>query len=142
MYITQNPILLDKFFSFSSGNSCGAVVSFAGIVRDYDEGRRVKKLYYECYPSMAAKMISQLIIQARQKWAVDEIRILHRVGYLKIGETAVAIAVSSAHRDEAFECCRFLIEHIKKEVPIWKKQSFVDGTSEWVLCNHSMEAVA
>ena len=91
---------------------------------------------------MADKLIGKLVEETRQKWGVDEIRVLHRVGYLKIGETAVAVAVSSAHRDGAFEGCRFLIEHIKKEVPIWKKQFFENGLTEWVLCDHSAEAVA
>ena len=142
MYITQEPILLSKFFSFSPSDSCGALASFVGIVRDHDEGRRVKELYYECYPAMAEKMIGKLIEETRQIGGVDEIRVLHRVGELEIGETAVVIAVGSAHRDKAFQGCRSLIERIKKEVPIWKKQIFEDGITEWVLCNHFVEAVA
>ena len=142
MYITDEIINLQKFFSDEFSRSCGAVASFAGIVRNHDHGRAVKSLYYDCYRSMAEKMIKNLIEEAEAKWDVDEIRVLHRVGYLKIGETAVAIAVSSAHRDEAFQGCRSLIERIKKEVPIWKKQIFEDGITEWVLCGHSMEAVA
>ena len=137
MHLTEEPILLGKFFSFSSNPSCGATASFVGMVRDHDEGKRVKKLYYECYPSMADKMIGQLITEASDQWNINEIRVLHRVGTLEIGDVAVAIAVSSAHREEAFQGCRFLIERLKLEVPIWKKQIFEDGTNEWAIYQHS-----
>ena len=113
------------------------MASFVGLVRNHDEGKAVKRLYYECYFPMAEKMIENLITQAHNKWKLDEIRVLHRVGQLAIGEIAVAIAVGSAHREEAFESCRFLIERIKHEVPIWKKQIFEDGESEWVSCGHN-----
>ena len=136
MYITEEPILPNKFFSFSVNPSCGAAASFMGIVRDHDEGKRVKKLHYECYSSMAEKMIGKLIAEAYGRWDIKEIRVLHRIGTLEIGEIAVAIAVSSAHREEAFQGCRFLIESVKQEVPIWKKQIFEDGSQEWVACHH------
>ena len=136
MYITEKPILPHKFFSFSANPSCGAVASFTGIVRDHDEEKRVKKLHYECYSSMAEKMFGRLIVEACGRWDIKEIRVLHRIGTLEIGEVAVAIAVSSAHREEAFQGCRFLIEGIKQKVPIWKKQIFEDGTDEWAVCHH------
>ena len=141
MYITQEPILLEKFFSFTANPACGAVATFAGIVRNHDHGCAVMKLYYECYPPMANKMMGELIRRARERWPVDEIRALHRVGELQIGEAAVAIAVSAAHRDEAFLACRFMIEGIKREAPIWKKQIFHDGSGEWVSC-HAEAAVS
>ena len=81
-------------------------------------------------------MIKTLIDEAKNQWGVDDIRVIHRVGWLEIGETAIAIAVSSAHRAEAFSACRFMIEEIKKKVPIWKKETFRDGTSDWVSCTH------
>ncbi len=111
------------------------MASFAGVVRDHDHGRRVKELHYECFASMAEKKIGALIAEARRSWKVEEVRVLHRVGRLSVGDVAVAIAVSSAHRDEAFQACRFLIESIKKEVPIWKKQIYEDGTGQWVGCS-------
>ena len=140
MYITQEPIILEKFLSFCPASACGAVTSFTGIVRDHDHGRRVKKLYYECYPRMANKMIGVLIGQAKSRWPVDDIYLRHRVGELEIGEAAVAIAVSASHRDEAFLACRFMIEGIKREVPIWKKQILEDGSGEWVFCRPLEEA--
>ena len=142
MHITSDPILIDEFFSFLPDESCGALATFVGLVRNHDHGRRVKELYYECYPSMAEKMIDKLIKEAHEKWDIGEARVLHRVGPLAIGEAAVAIAVSAAHRDAAFQGCRFLIERIKQEVPIWKKQVFEDGVGEWVFCDHSAEVVA
>ena len=134
MRITQGPIRLDDFLSSAPGSSCGAVASFVGFVRDHDHGRRVLKLHYECYRSMAEKMLEDLVLETKRRWPVDEVRILHRIGTLEVGEAAVAITVSSAHRAEAFEACRFVIEEIKKRVPIWKKEIFEDGTSEWVFC--------
>ena len=141
MYLTENPISLQEFFSVLPGPSCGALASLVGIVRDEDEGRRVRKLYYECYASMAEKTLERLIGEAREKWDLKEVRILHRTGCLEPGEIAVVVAVGSAHRDEAFKGCRFLIERIKKDVPIWKRQIFEDGTGEWVLCDHSQEVL-
>lgn len=134
MYITQEPIRLEKFFSAMPEQSCGALASFVGIVRDHDHGRPVEKLYYECYASMAERAIENVVRESRKQWPIEDIRILHRIGSLEIGEVAVAIAVSSVHRDEAFLACRFAIEEIKTKVPIWKKEFYKDGAQAWVLC--------
>jgi molybdopterin synthase catalytic subunit len=135
-HITERPIHLEDFFSCVPDRSCGAMASFVGIVRNHDHGRPVRKLYYDCYLSMADRMIGRLIQEALGRWDVHEMRVLHRIGELAVGEAAVAIAVSSAHRDEAFSACRFAIEEIKKKVPIWKKEIFEDGSREWVVCAH------
>ena len=139
VFITREAIDLEKFFSQRQDPASGAAVSFVGMVRNHDHGLKVQKLFYECYFSMAEKKISGLIDQAKQNWPLADIRVCHRVGELQIGEAAVAIAVSSAHRDEAFRACRFLIEGIKREVPIWKKQILEDGSGEWVACHHEEE---
>ena len=141
MYVTREPIVLESFFSWSSRPACGAAASFVGMVRDHDHGRPVKALFYECYVSMAEKMIATVIEGSKKRWEVDEVRVSHRIGFLEVGETAVAIAVSAAHREEAFAACRFMIEQIKIKVPIWKKEIFEDGASEWVLCSHAAETV-
>lgn len=142
MHLTLDPIPLSEIAVFSPEKTSGALASFVGFVRNHDEGRRVRELYYECYPAMAEKMMNEIICEIRQKWAVDEVRVLHRVGRLEIGEAAVAIGVSAAHRAEAFAACRYLIEEIKHRVPIWKKQIFEDGQSEWVSgCGHVEESV-
>ena len=140
MVITDELIDIQKFFSCESPRSCGAVASFVGIVRNHDKGRAVKGLYYDCYRSMAEKMIKALIEEAETRWDLGEVMVSHRIGHLEIGEVAVAIRVTSAHRAEAFEACRFMIEGIKEKVPIWKKEIFEDGTSEWVLCSHAEAA--
>jgi len=87
-------------------------------------------------------MIGVLVEEAKNRWDINDIRVLHRVGELGIGETAVAIAVSSAHRAAAFSACRFMIEEIKKRVPIWKKEFYQDGRNEWVICRHSMNEIS
>ncbi len=140
MYLTEKPISLEALW-FVPSAACGATASFTGIVRNHDHGRPVKKLFYESYPVMANKVIDHLISEAKRRWPVDDVAVLHRVGELEVGETAVAIAVSAAHRDEAFEACRFMIESIKHEAPIWKKQIYEDGSGEWVFC-HAAEARA
>ncbi len=139
MRITQEPIRLDDFFSKGADPSCGATASFVGLVRNHDHGRRVLKLHYECYRSMAEKMLEQIVAKAKERWPVDEVLVRHRIGTLEIGEAAVAIAVNSSHRAEAFQACRFVIEEIKKSVPIWKKELFEDGTGEWVFCPEHAE---
>ncbi len=88
---------------------------------------------------MAEKMIGVIVEEAEARWDAEKARVLHRIGPLQTGEAAVAISVSATHRAEAFEACRFLIEEIKKRVPIWKKEIFEDGTSEWVSCLHPVE---
>ena len=137
MYITEQAIDLQKFFSEASPPTCGAAVSFAGIVRNHDHGRGVKSLCYDCYRPMAEKVMQGLVKEAQSRWGIEKVQLLHRIGRLNIGEAAVVISVSSAHRAESFEACRFLIEKIKSQVPIWKKEIFEDGTGEWVSCAHT-----
>ena len=137
MHVTDEKIDLQKFFSAAPPSSCGATASFVGLVRNHDHGRAVQSLYYECYRPMAEKVMQALVEEAEVRWKIEKTLALHRVGHLQVGEAAVAVSVSSAHRAEAFDACRFLIEGIKKKVPIWKKEIFEDGTSEWVSCGHS-----
>ena len=112
-------------------NDCGAVVLFMGTVREMTAGRQTVALDYEAYPEMAQQMLEQLIAEARVEWPVHAVAIEHRVGNLSLGEISVAIAVSSPHRAQAFEAGRFLIDRLKEIVPIWKKENWSDGTSEW-----------
>lgn len=105
----------------------GAVAVFEGIVRDNSRGRRTLFLDYEAYEPMAAQELERLATEAQQRFAIDDIAILHRLGRLAIGETSVAIAVSAAHRGAAFDACRWAIDTLKKSVPIWKKEHFADG---------------
>jgi MoaE-MoaD fusion protein len=105
----------------------GAVVVFDGIVRNHTRGRRTLFLVYEAYPEMALRQMQDLAQQAITVHGVRQVAMVHRLGRLEVGETSVLIAVSSAHRAQAFEACRWLIDTLKKTVPIWKKEHFEDG---------------
>jgi molybdopterin synthase catalytic subunit len=111
---------------------CGAVVTFLGTVRDLTDGRVTTALEYEAYPGMAEKKLAEIEQEARARWAVGEMILIHRVGRLEVGEVSVAVAVSCPHRAEAFEACRYAIDRLKEVVPIWKKENWADGSSEWV----------
>lgn len=105
----------------------GAVVVFEGIVRNHSRGRRTLFLEYEAYEPMALKEMESLAEQAHSRFQVRDVAIIHRLGRLKIGETSVLIVVASAHRAAAFEACRWIIDTLKRTVPIWKKEHFEDG---------------
>ncbi len=105
----------------------GAAVIFDGVVRDNTRGRRTLYLDYEAYEAMALKQMESLAVAARERFAVRGVSIVHRLGRLQIGETSVLIVVAAAHRGAAFEACRWIIDTLKKTVPIWKKEYFEDG---------------
>ena len=105
----------------------GALVIFEGVVRDNTRGRRTRYLEYEAYEAMALQQMQSLALQARTRFAVRGASIVHRLGRLEIGETSVLIAVASVHRGAAFDACRWIIDTLKKTVPIWKKEYFEDG---------------
>jgi molybdopterin synthase catalytic subunit len=109
----------------------GAVVTFAGVVRDNNRGKRVVLLEYEAYPEMALKMMERIAEEIRANWGLRGVAIQHRVGRLNIGETSVLIAVAAPHRDDAFAACQYAINRLKRIVPIWKKEIFEDG-EVWV----------
>src|SRR5580698_6623701 len=105
----------------------GAVCVFDGIVRDNTRGRKTLYLDYEAYREMALEQMRGLAAEAVTKFGVRDVTLVHRLGRLTVGETSVLIVVASAHRGPAFEACRWLIDTLKKQVPIWKKETFVDG---------------
>jgi molybdopterin synthase catalytic subunit len=107
-------------------------VLFLGTTREFTHGRRTVSLDYECYPRMAEKTLADLESQARERWPLTGCVIVHRLGHLELGEASIAIAVSSPHRQVAFEAGKWLIDTIKEVVPIWKRENWADGTSEWV----------
>ena len=138
-FITQGRIIPETFLSFKPSPDSGAVATFFGVVRDHHEGRAVRSLHYECYEPMADKEIRLIRENAMNRWQLTDVHILHRVGSLEVGDIAVAAAVTSAHRAEAFAACEAIVDEIKHTVPIWKKEFYQDLTSEWVLCRHSVE---
>ena len=109
----------------------GAVVTFAGVVRDHSGSRRTLHLEYEAYHGMAEAKMAEIVGEAMGQWPVGDAAIVHRVGHLEVGEVSVLIAVASPHRGEAFAACRYIIDRVKEVVPIWKKEVAADG-SEWV----------
>jgi molybdopterin synthase catalytic subunit len=125
--LTREAIDAEKLVAEAKRAEDGAVVVFDGIVRDNTRGRKTLHLDYEAYEEMALKLMKELAAQAREKFSVRQVTLVHRLGRLEIGETSVLIVVASAHRGAAFEACRFVIDTLKKTVPIWKKETFVDG---------------
>jgi molybdopterin synthase catalytic subunit len=109
----------------------GAVAVFTGIVRNHQDGREVRWLEYQAYEEMAEKQMAELVARARDRWPISDAVIAHRVGRLEIGHVSVVVAVASPHREEAFEACRWLIDTLKAEVPIFKKEAYADGHA-WV----------
>jgi len=111
---------------------CGAVVVFLGTVRDLTGERVTVALDYEAYPAMAEKKMAEIEAETRRQWPVGAIVLEHRLGHLEVGDISVAVAVSSPHRAAAFEACRYAIDRLKELVPIWKKENWADGSTEWV----------
>ena len=111
---------------------CGAVVTFLGTVRDLTDGRVTVALDYEAYPGMAEKKRAEIEGETRRRWPVGELMMVHRLGHLDVGDVSVAVAVSCPHRAQAFEACRHAIDRLKELVPIWKKENWADGSTEWV----------
>lgn len=125
--LTHEPIPADQLVAGAKQGKDGAVVVFDGIVRNNTRGRETLYLDYEAYEEMAEKQIRELADQARRNFAVRDVTIVHRLGRLQVGETSVLIIVASAHRAAAYEASRWLIDTLKKTVPIWKKEIFADG---------------
>ena len=130
--LTDHPIDTGELLAQVSSPLAGAVVLFLGTVRELTKGRRTASLDYECYPEMAQKKLAELEAEARRKWPVIECGIVHRLGHMELGEASVAVAVSTAHRQDAFEAGKWLIDTLKEVVPIWKKENWADGTTDWV----------
>jgi molybdopterin synthase catalytic subunit len=130
--LTREPIDSQALLDRVTTPAAGAVVLFLGTVREFTAGRQTTALEYECYPEMAENKLTELETEARRRWPLVEVAIVHRLGRLELAETSVAVAVSSPHRAAAFDAGRWLIDTLKQVVPIWKKENFSDGTTEWV----------
>ncbi len=130
--ITDRPIDHAAVTDRVRSDLAGAVCSFLGTVREMTGDRRTTSLDYEAYPGMALKILTDLEAEARSRWPILEVALVHRVGHLGLGEVSVVVAVSCPHRHQAFDACRWLIDTLKEVVPIWKKETWADGTEEWV----------
>ncbi|MFM7736572.1 MAG: molybdenum cofactor biosynthesis protein MoaE [Alphaproteobacteria bacterium] len=129
--LTPDPILLDDLVRAAGDPASGALVLFVGTTRDHNQGRRVERLEYEAYPGMAEREMEKIAEEARRRWPLQQVAIVHRTGVVPVGSASVAIAVSSAHRADAFEAARFAIDRLKEVVPIWKKE-FFEGGEVWI----------
>lgn len=129
--IRDTPLSIDEVFKAVGDEAAGGTALFVGTVRNHDGGTDVDALGYSCHPSAEDEM-RRVAERVTEKFPVRALAAIHRVGDLAVGDLAVVAAVSCAHRNEAFEACRMLIDDLKHEVPIWKHQTFSNGTEEWV----------
>jgi len=139
--ISDQAIELGAFREQLQDRSCGAYVQFDGWVRDHNEGQRVLRLEYEVYEPLAVKEGNRIIAEARQRFGVSNVLTIHRKGLMELSEVAVVVGVSSPHRAEAFDACRYIIDQAKVRLPIWKKEYYENGQAEWVNCQHCAAAV-
>ena len=139
--ITFAPLSLDEVYALADNPANGAVVVMSGMVRDNTDGKPVVALEYQAYEPMAIEIFKQIAAQIRQTWPdVTRVAIHHRTGKLTIGEISVLVAVGCPHRSEAFAACKFAIDTLKHNAPIWKKEWWQDGSTSWVSIGACEEA--
>ena len=129
--IVTEPIDVDALIALVGAEGNGAVVTFAGLVRNHNQGRRVQFLEYEAYEPLAVRALQRIVDEAGELFPSARVAAHHRIGRLEIGEASIVIATASAHRAEAFAACRYTIERVKQIVPIWKREHF-DGGDVWL----------
>lgn len=122
---------IDAVIRSVASDAAGAIDVFVGTTRNNAAGRSVRSLEYEAHETMALQEMERLSAEAMRRWELTAVSMVHRTGRVPAGEVSVVIAVSAPHRAEAFEACRFIIDTLKQTVPIWKKEEFADGTTEW-----------
>lgn len=139
--ICSEPIALNKTAAWQSELTHGAANIFVGSVRSINLGRQVTSVFYDCHIPLCLKILNQISVEAQSKWGEDvEILVEHRHGSVTVGEPSVLVMATARHRDESYRVTRYIIEEIKTRAPIWKKEFYLDGESEWVrghaLCQH------
>ena len=130
--LTREPLREAVLTSFVSMPSCGGIVVFAGVVRNHHRGRAVTGIEYSAAEELATRKLRQVCEEVLATQDVERVAVVHRLGALEIGEASVLVAASAAHRDAAFAAARRLIDRVKEIVPVWKREHFADGTSDWV----------
>jgi molybdopterin synthase catalytic subunit len=130
--IQQEPLDAGEAARFLYDPRAGGVDLFCGTTRQWTRDKETLELSYECYEPMALKEMHNLVHAAREQWSIEKACMLHRLGIVPVAEASVIIGVSTPHRDDAFHACRFLIDQLKVQVPIWKREYYADGTTEWV----------
>ena len=131
-WVTEDVVSEDDVRPLVETDASGAVVIFLGVVRNHAEGKAVEALTYEAYPPMADKKMLEIAEEAHAKWSLHRVAVAHRIGHLGIGDASIAIGVSSSHRREACAACEFVMDRIKEDVPIWKKEHWAGGPAYWV----------
>ncbi len=129
--IQEEKIDVSELIGMTKREDAGAVVTFQGTVRKYTDRKEVKGLFYESYKDMAIKVLKTIVEEAGQKYDILDINVVHRTGYIELMDDSVAICVSSHHRKDAFMACEYVINEIKAKAPIWKKDIFPSGGTEW-----------
>ncbi|PHR97747.1 MAG: molybdopterin converting factor [Blastopirellula sp.] len=130
--LTELPINVQAVSDSVVSGDSGAVVLFLGTTREFTRGRQTESLDYEAYPEMALKQLQQLEAEARERWPIDQCTIIHRLGHLELAEASIAVAIATPHRVDAFEAAQWIMDEVKQVVPIWKKENWADGTTQWV----------
>lgn len=128
---TEDFSLSQEYEQLAAGSEAGAIVTFIGKVRDFNQGDSVQGLSLEHYPGMTEKALTEIVEQAKGRWPLLQVKVIHRVGDLKLGDQIVFVGVSSAHRNAAFESCEFIMDYLKTKAPFWKKEQ-VNDSSRWV----------
>jgi molybdopterin synthase catalytic subunit len=130
--LTSTTIDVARLLEQAQTPAAGAVALFLGTTRETTGGRSTASLDYQCYPEMAQRKLAELEAEARRRWPIIECCVVHRLGNLQPGEVSVAVAVSTPHRSDAFAAARWLIDTVKMEVPIWKRENWADGAADWI----------
>ncbi len=125
--VTFQPLDPEKITRTVRSDAHGAVVTFLGTVRNNSEGRKVLRMEYEAFKEMAEKKLAEIAAEIKQRWGLEQVSIVHRVGPMAVGEISLVVAIGSPHRKEAFAACEYTVDRIKQIVPIWKKETFEDG---------------
>jgi molybdopterin synthase catalytic subunit len=142
--LTRDPIDIEAINREAGHPKCGAVLTFSGTVRNHHMGRQVEKLAYESYEAMAQVQMAAIVKEAEQQFEqLEKVQVFHRLGEMEVGESSIYITVATHHRPDGFGALRFIIDRIKRDVPIWKKEFYTDGESDWLhpgeghCCNHA-----
>lgn len=131
-YLTRQPLSIDQLIADVSSPACGGTCVFLGTVRNGVEEEGVKAIEYSAYEDMVEVEFGRLVAEARARWPDARIGVRHRLGTIPAGEASIAIAAAAPHRAQAFDACRFVIEEVKRRIPVWKKELHLDGTEVWV----------
>ncbi len=135
--ITTEPIDVDALRAqLPAHPCCGAHVQFEGIVRNHNHGKAVTGIDYECFVEMAERELALIVTEAKTQWPIHDVLLAHRMGALQVGDVSLVLCVRAPHRAEAFAACAWIITALKKRVPIWKKERYADGHTEWTACTH------